>query len=474
MSPACIEPGSFRDREGRIVYLGERVYRVLSEKALSDWRVLERAQFFARHVQAGTLIGTQEVDAPPTADAAFQSWAGVLHHDALHFVTYPYEWSFHMLKDAARLQLTLILDAMNESMTMKDASSFNIQWRGVTPVFIDIASFEPLDERSPWMGYRQFCELFLFPLMIQAYKNIDFQSFLRGRLDGISPELAAKLMSFRDYLRPGVIPHVLLQSKLQMRLADSKRDVKHDLKQAGFNRSLIENNIMRLRRLVEKLVWVPPKSQWSDYVHLDHYSSDATRAKQEFVGQAAALRRRKLVWDLGCNTGIYSRIAAKYATCVIAMDADHLAVDRLYTGLKTDAVDNIIPLVINLADGSPNLGWRNSERKTLEERGRPDLVLCLALIHHVVIGANIPLGEFIAWLAHLRGDLIIEFVDKQDDMVKRLLRNKRDVYTDYEREYFEACLKREHRILHTKALPGGTRHLYYAESQSGPQGGNHG
>ena len=474
MSELSIEPGSFRDRHGKIYYVDGRVYRGLSEKALDDWRALARTRLFARHAERGSLIGTRELDQPPSSDQLVCGWVGTLSHDTVPFITYPYEWSFHMLKDAALLQLTLILEALDEGLMLKDASSFNIQWRGCHPVFIDITSFEQLDEHSPWGGYRQFCQLFLFPLMVQAFKNIDFHVLLRGDLEGVPVELAAKLMSLRDYLRPGVLPHIVIQAKLQSRLAASRKNIKRDLKQAGFNKALIQNNVTRLRQLVEKLEWTPRESHWSGYAHLDHYTPAATTAKQTFVIKAVSSRHRRLVWDLGCNTGVYSRLAAENAAHVIAMDADHLAIDRFYTGLKVDNISNITPIVNDLSDSSPSLGWRNQERKTLEQRGKPDLVLCLALIHHVVIGANIPLDDFIDWLAGLNADIVIEFVDKQDQMVQRLLCNKDDVYADYERKHFENCLARYYAIRAEETLENGTRFLYYAERHPPPGPNSHG
>lgn len=463
MAELSIEPGSFRDPHGRVYYVDGRVYRGVSGKALDDWRALADTHFFAQHTRSGSLIGTRELTEPPSADASVSGWAGTLTHDTIPFITYPYEWSFHMLKDAALLQLALILDALNEGLILKDATSFNIQWRGGQPVFIDITSFEKLEDGAPWAGYRQFCQLFLFPLMLQAFKNIDFHGLLRGNLDGLSPELMVKFMSLRDYLRPGVLPHVVMQAKLQNRLAASKRDMRGDLKRAGFDKTLIQNNVRSLRKLVERLEWAPPESQWSGYINLNHYSEEASLAKQEFVQQVLTQRHRRLVWDLGCNTGIYSRIAGRHADYVIAMDSDHLAVDRLYAQLSADRIKNVTSLVNNLVDSSPSLGWRNRERKTLEQRGTPDLVLCLALVHHVAIGANVPVAEFVDWLASLGGDLVIEFVAKQDEMVQALLRNKEDPYSDYRREYFEDCLRRHYAIRADRVLDSDTRFLYYAE-----------
>jgi ribosomal protein L11 methylase PrmA len=169
------------------------------------------------------------------------------------------------------------------------------------------------------------------------------------------------------------------------------------------------------------------------------------------------------VWDIGCNVGVFSRIAAERARYVVAMDGDHVAIDRLYRALKADRVPNILPLVVNIADPSPNLGWRNMERKRIDERGRPDLVLALALIHHVVIGANIPLAEFVQWLFDLGGDLVIEFVTREDPMVATLLRNKEDHYHDYHEDVFERTLAAKFQVVKRQSLGSGTRILYYAQ-----------
>jgi len=175
-----------------------------------------------------------------------------------------------------------------------------------------------------------------------------------------------------------------------------------------------------------------------------------------------------LAWDLGANTGTFSRIVAEHAEYVVAMDADHLAVDRLYRSAKRDGLTNLLPMVIDLTDPSPNLGWRGLERKSLLERGRPDLTLCLALLHHLVIGGNIPLPELVAWLAGLGGDLIVEFVTREDARVRQLLRNKTDQYSDYDVGVFEDCLGRHFDVARRFPLASGSRILYHARARRAP------
>jgi 2-polyprenyl-3-methyl-5-hydroxy-6-metoxy-1,4-benzoquinol methylase len=415
----------------------------------------------------GKLVHTERIDPTGELTSALPGdWAAVLKHQIIPFVSYPYEWSFGMLKDAALLMLELLLVALDEDMILKDSSAFNVQWKGAKPIFIDLPSFERLTLGEPWVGYRQFCQMFLYPLFLLAYKNVSFQPWLRGSIDGIEPEHCNNLMSVRDLLRPGVFMHVYLQTKAQAKYAQTQKDTKGDLRAAGFNKALIKANVSRLDKIIRGLTWKRAGSQWSDYANDNSYTGTDREIKMGFVREMVLSRPWNLVWDLGCNIGVFSRIAAENARYVVAMDADQLSIERFYQALKAEGNTSILPLVSNLADASPNLGWRGLERKSLTERGKPDLTLCLALIHHVVISANIPLKEFIDWLASLGTSLVIEFVTKEDPMVKTLLRNKQDNYADYEIKYFEQCLDRVFEVAQRKMLASGTRILYFAHAKT--------
>ena len=468
MPQNSVEPGSFRDRNGRVFYAGNETYRALSDKAYSDWTALNATSFFAQQMAAGKIVHTEHIESinnliPPTGD-----WAAFLSHQTVPYISYPYEWSFSMLKDAALLHLELLLSALDEDMILKDSSAYNIQWQGARPVFIDIPSFEILPPGEPWVGYRQFCQLFLYPLFLQAYKNIEFHPWLRGSIDGIDPVQINNLMSVRDRLRPGILTNVYLQAKMQERFSSTRKDIRSDLKSAGFSKQLIRANVVRIQKLVTGLHWDASESQWSAYTKTHSYTDTDQDRKAEFVEQVAASGNWKRVWDIGCNTGKFSRIAAKHADYVIAMDSDHLSVDHLYRALQEESINNILPLCINMADASPGLGWRGLERKPLTGRGTPDLILCLALVHHIVIGANIPLQEFIEWLASLSASLVIEFVTKDDVMVKTLLRNKEDQYDDYTPVAFKSYLDQLFDIHRVETLDSGTRLIFFAEPKVVP------
>lgn len=462
--PIEAEAGSYRDRNGTVFYREGRVFRRLNAKAQENWARLRRAPFFETCRADGRIIDTWE--AGPAESGV---GGGVLEHARVPFISYPYEWSFGMLKDAALLQLDLLREALAADMILKDSSSYNVQWQGVHPVFIDIPSFEPLMRGEPWVGYRQFCELFLYPLMLQAYKGVDFRPWLRGRVDGIPAEDMRGMVSGRDLLRPGVLLHVVAQNALQKRYSGSGQNVRSALAEAGFDKAMIERNVDKLRRLVSMLAPRRVRTEWSDYDRTHSYDEAEFSRKIEFVRKAAASRRWRLAWDLGCNTGTFSQIAAEHADYVVAMDGDWMAIEHLYQREKAGrGSKSILPLVINLADASPNQGWRGLERKGLAERGSPEFTLCLALIHHVVISANIPLADFIGWLAGLGTSLVIEFVGRDDEMVQTLLANREDQYDDYHPEVFRELLAAHFDIKDEQDLKGGKRRIYFAAAKRAP------
>lgn len=457
-----LEPSSYRDRNSTVFYQGQEIYRAISAEALANWERLSAAPFFHEFVARGRVVETERVAAPPLVEMG-DGCAAVLRHVRIPFVSYPYEWTFGMLKDAALLHLDLMLAALDEDLILKDASAYNVQWNGAEPVFIDIPSFEPLLEGEPWIGYRQFCELFVYPLMMQAYKGVDFRAWLRGRIDGIPASTLRQLMSARDLMRPGVLMHVVTQDALQRRYSNGGGNVKGSLSKAGFNKSFISHNVRQLRKIIAGMVPASAKSEWADYARTHSYEEEDFEAKCAFVQEIAARGRWNLVWDLGCNTGTFSRIAAEHANYVVAMDGDRMAVEELYRTQK-DRRDGrrILPLVVDLADPPPSQGWRGVERKSLPDRGRPDLTLCLALVHHMVISANIPMRDFIGWLASLETSLVIEFVEREDEMVQRLLCNKHDQYRDYDKDIFEACLNDHFHVEPPRVLKGGKRWIYFA------------
>ena len=485
------DPGSFRDRTSRVFHRDGGVYRNLSAEALADWERLRAAEWFEALQAAGKIARTRRADAGGgKAQAAGwpaegsgpepvePRWVATLAHETIPFVSYACEWSFGMLKDAALLHLEVLETALAGGMILKDGSSFNVQWIGARPIFIDIGSFTRLEPGVPWAGYRQFCRHFLFPLLLAAYRDVAFQPWLRGSLEGIGAGECRRLMSARDLLRPGVLTHVWLQASAESRYGDgiaAKRDgsetvrsgdMRAALRRAGFHAGLIRANVERLKRLIGGLGRRRTRSRWTDYTEALPYTERERAEKAAFVRCVVHARDRSMVWDLGCNIGTYARIASERAATVVATDSDPLVVERLYQALKKDGATGILPLVGDVADPLPDRGWRGAERRSLEGRGRPELVLVLALVHHLVVGASIPLREVVAWLAGLASAVVIEFVEREDPMVRALLDAGEERYADYDRRVFERCLEEAFETKARKVLSSGTRILYYAEPKA--------
>jgi hypothetical protein len=463
-APASLEPGSFRDPESRVFYAGDQVLRALSPDGLSDFEAL---------AESGLLDDERLVRTEPAQDTAalrgllVHEPAGVLRHERIPFVSYPYEWTFSMLKDAALVQLDLLLAALDHDLVLKDATPYNVQFRGARPVFVDVGSFERYREGEPWVGYRQFCMLYLYPLLLQAVKDVPFHPWLRGSIDGITPTQMRALLSFRDRFRRGLFTNVFLHARLEARYADRPEQTKREVRRV-FKKELLVANVRKMRKLVERLSWDPPEGVWTAYGERNSYTDDDARRKDEFVREVATSRRWDLVWDIGANNGRYSRIAAEGGGTVVAVDADQGPVELLYRDLRGEGNEQILPLTMNLADPSPGLGWRGLERRSMPDRGRPDLVLALALIHHMAISANVPVKEFVDWLASLGAALVIEFPTREDPMVKKLLAPKREgLHPDYELGFFERTLGEAFEVERSERLESGTRVLYHARPKRG-------
>jgi len=418
------DPGSFRDPASRVFYSNGDVYRTLSPAGLDGWHALRDSQRLTDWVAGGRLVATDEL---------IQDGTTYLKHQRIPFWSHPYEWSFSMLRDAALLHLDLLEEALRSGLTMKDATPYNVQFVGSSPIFTDVGSFCSYEAGEPWLGYRQFCRQFLYPLLLRAHADVPFQPLLRGSLDGIPAATARACLRSRRTFKPGVLTDVVLQARAERSTAKrSDRDVRSELSAAGFNADMIIHNVRRVRKVLQKTRWSPGSSSWSDYASCGHVANQRD-IKEAFVRRVAGQHHRRLVWDVGANDAHFSAAVADMADVVVAMDADEVTVDRTYRKLSIDGPPNVLPLVVDLADPSPGLGWRGTERTTLEARGTPDLVLMLAVIHHLVIGSNLPLASVIDWLATLGTEVVIEWVPLDDPMSQRLTVNKRrhEVHADY-------------------------------------------
>lgn len=462
MSGPVAEPASFRDPDSSVFHLDGRILRGLSVRGAQDLDRLTASSFFPRLVEEGRIVETRpfEGEAPPSPRG--EAWARVVEHERIPFLSYPYEWPFTMLRDAAELHLEVLLAALDEGFSTKDGTAYNIQFAGGRPVFIDVGSFEPAN--GPWPGYRQFCQTFLFPLLVQAHLRIPYQPLLRGSIDGLSPLTVAPMFKGLRKWRKGVLRNVVLHGALERKVTTGSEQMKQQLRSAGFSVELAKAMSAKLLKLVRSLDVKRSGSTWSDYRDTCSYTDDAAEAKRRFVEQAVADGTARTVLDLGANDGAYSLVAAGHADLVIAVDGDEAVIDALYRRLRAGEVTNVLPLVMNLVDPSPGIGWRNLERSSFADRARPDVVLALALVHHLAIGANVPLPQVVDWLRSFDARVVVEFVDPTDPMAQRLLGNKpAGLFDDYQEAAFEALVKRQFDIRRREVLPGATRTIYLLE-----------
>jgi hypothetical protein len=436
-----VDPGSFRDRDNAVFLHEGQVFRALSPVARVHWNALKKSAFFTRNIQSSAIIPTEELAVSLQGPSDYgREWPVTLHHEKIPFISYVYEWSSGMLRDAALLQLDLLEQAIVEGFILTDGTPYNVQFRGSEPVYIDVGSFRTFDQKRLWPGYQQFLQLQLYPLMLACLKGISYHPWLRGNLEGIkSSEMHAIFSSLRDLFLPGVFKHVRLAHWAGSAQNAGRADGTATLS-PGDARKLILLNTRKLKEVVSQLEYHVGTTAWSDYGPRNHYATPELEHKQRIVESVSHSKRWKLVWDLGANDGVFSRIAAESADYVLALEGDHATVEQTYRVLRKNNIQNILPLYMDLASISSGNGWEGRERAALFERGKPDLVLCLALIHHMVIGANILLDRYVGWLASLQADVVLEFPTRDDVKVKELLASRDDVFYDYSLEHLEQLL----------------------------------
>jgi hypothetical protein len=455
-----VDPASFRDPSGFVFQRDGTLFRQVQASGAADWEASRTSGLLTRLIADRLMV--EHADASLEL-AALPGAVAVIRPRRVDVISYPYEWSFSQLKEAALLTVELQGRALEAGMRLKDASAYNIQFDAGRPILIDSLSFEVAPPTEPWPAYRQFCEHFLAPLALMAHRDVRCGLMLREFIDGIPLDLAARLLPGRTRLNLGLSAHIHLHARAQRRAAEQPppaegvdRPVRR-ISETG-QQALLDS----VRRTVAGLRW-EPTSHWAGYASSTSYSEEATASKGEIVRQMLAAVGGSMAWDLGANTGVYSAMAADAGYRVVAWDQDAASVERHWRRVRGDANPGILPLVLDLANPSPAIGWALEERASFLERGEPDVMLALALVHHLAIGNNVPLASVASLFARIAPRAIVEFVPKDDPMTRRLLAARRDIFDHYTIDGFREAFGGPFRIGREAPVADSSRTIFLLE-----------
>ncbi len=453
MTSDNIHAASFRDPSGFIFTKSGALYRQINLAYRDHYDHLVSSGLLERLTSESLLIPHEEADMAlaQTGDAY-----KVIKPKRIPFISYPYEWSFSQLKDSALLTLNVQKQSFEAGMSLKDCSAYNIQFIDGRPALIDTLSFEKYVEGSPWVAYRQFCQHFLAPLALMSKKDIRLGQLSRIFIDGVPLDMASSLLGFGSYFSFPLLTHIHLHAKSQKRFNDKTVDISARKMSRNSLLGLIDN----LERAIEKLTWTADSEVWADYYDHTNYSTESFEDKKEIVTEYLARINPSNVWDLGGNVGLFSRIPAKQKINTISFDVDSAAVERNYLECKKEGGGNLLPLILDLSNPSPDMGWALKERESVIARGPADMAFALALIHHLAIANNVPLNKIADFFPRICSSLIIEFVPKEDSQVRRLLSTREDIFPGYDRPSFENEFKKYFTIEKSRDIRGSSRTLY--------------
>lgn len=452
---------SFRDPSGFLFTHGGTLYRQVNRSYQADYDRLMTSGLYQELTSAGLMIPHREV-AEGEVETPWQTLTPykIIQPELLDFVSYPYEWCFSQLKDAALTTMAIQKRALASGMSLKDSSVYNIQFHHGHPLLIDSLSFEIYQEGKPWDAYRQFCQHFLAPLSLMAYRDARLGQLLRAHLDGVPLDLASKLLPPGTRLKMPLFLHIHLHASSQKRYAG--RAIAQETRKVS--KSAFLGLIDSLEAGVRGLQWSPEGTEWGDYYEATNYTEQGLAHKKALVQEYLNFIHPRRVWDLGANTGLFSRLASNQGIFTLSCDIDPGAVELNYRECKRNKETHLLPLLQDLTNPSPGIGWNNQERQSLLERGPADAVLALALVHHLAISNNTPLDRLATFFQQFGRWLIIEFVPKEDSQVQRLLSSRKDIFSDYDVSGFENAFSQKYKIHRAEAVQDSKRRLYLMES----------
>ena len=466
---------SFRDPAGHVSQVDGRILRFVNETGESDLRAFLNSPAAPRWTDAGCLVQTTVLPDSelPDSELPLRDAALVLEHERVPFQTFPYEWPPEMLHAAAELTLDLAQDLLKDGFGLKDATPYNVLFHGPRPVFVDWLSFERRNPCDPgWLAYAQFVRTFLLPLLVNKYFGVPVDQMMLANRDGLEPEQVYRMSGAVRRMFPPFLSLVSLPSWLATS-EKAKTNGTYAPRRAESQakaRFILDHLFKGLRRKLRSLEpQKAKKSAWSNYMSENRYTEDYFPLKQSFVEAAFAECGPSRVLDVGCNTGYFSELAAATGASVVAIDSDPIVVGRLWRKARTESLD-ILPLVVNLARPTPSTGWLNGECSSFLERSRGafDVVLMLAVLHHMLVSERIPLSSILRLASELTSAfLIIEYVPPDDPMFRQLTRGRDHLHQDLSREGFEAAYREFFETIRAVRLGQTNRWLYLLSKKSG-------
>ena len=452
-------PSSFRDPSGFLFRRDGTLYRQVNSSYRADYDKFMASGLYSALAKAKLMISHEEVslDLANSADAY-----KVIRPEPIDYISYPYEWCFSQLKDAALLTIRIQRIALEFGMVLKDASAYNIQFHQGNPVFIDTLSFTSYIEGKGWVAYRQFCQHFIAPLALMSQKDIRLSQLLRTNIDGVPLDTASRLLPKSSYLKFGLLSHIHLHARAQDKYSHSDDDSTSKAKEAQIDRKAFSAFLQSLHSFTKKFEWKSTETEWGNYYSATNYDAQSKGSKEDLVGSFldAVQNESSIVHDLGANNGHFSRIAAAKGMKVVSHDIDPVAVESNYSQCKQNQETNILPLLLDLTNPSPAIGWSLTERSSLLERLAGSTVMALALVHHLAISNNVPLALVAKFFSEFADNLIIEFVPKHDSQVVRLLASREDIFSNYTKDEFESAFSARFKILESEPIEGSERTLY--------------
>jgi hypothetical protein len=456
----AFEPGSFRDQSGFVFYVADTVYRNISYSYKADYEHLISSGLYDKLIAEGLLVSHEEVDINEYTTNA--DCYKIIKPQAIPFISYPYEWCFEQLREAALLTLRIQKIAFDHGMILKDASAYNIQYNGVQPILIDTLSFSRYQEGSPWPGYRQFCQHFLAVLALMKFTDSRTSLLLKSFIDGIPLDLAARLLPMKTRWRFSLLTHIHLQARSIKRHETGSKIAMRPPRISKYSFSAL---IDHLETSIKALARTSVTSEWADYYDATNYSAAGIESKQKIVKAFVQDIPAALAWDLGANNGKFSRILSDKGIYTVSADLDHEAVQKNFLLARSQSSINILPLVLDITNPTAAIGWRNAERKQWDKRKNPDLILALALIHHLCFSHNIGFDSIASYFKSLCKALIVEFVPPDDSQVALLPKPNTQIAHDYSEHNFESVFAKYFDLEKKTTVEGSKRQIYLYKSK---------